>query len=96
MPKLERHYRTASRLFARRNGDEIYDGYESAYRGERLPAVIDKDPGDYFAKAKYCLEDYEHLRSTLGDSRAFCIGWAVAKEELRDCSSPAHTLADLF
>lgn len=96
MPKLERHYRTVSRLFARRNGDEIYDGYESAYRGERLPAVIDKEPSEYFAGARFCKEDYEHVRSTLGDSRAFCIGWAIAKEELRDCSSPAHALADLF
>lgn len=96
MPKLERHYRTVSRLFARRNGDEIYDGYESAYRGERLPAVIDKEPSEFFAGARFFKEDYEHVRSTLGDSRAFCIGWAVAKEELRDCSSPAHTLADLF
>lgn len=96
MPKLERHYRTVSRLFARRNGDEIYDGYESAYRGERLPAVIDKEPSEFFSGARFCKEDYEHVRQTLGDSRAFCIGWAVAKEELRDCSSPAHTLADLF
>lgn len=96
MPKLERHYRTVSRLFARRHGEEIFDGYESAYRGERLPAVIDKEPSEFFAGARFCKEDYEHLRSTLGESRAFCIGWAVALEEIRDRAAPIHALAELF
>lgn len=96
MTKAKLHYRSVSRLFARRNGDEIYDGYESAYRGERLPAVIDKEPSEYFAGARFCKEDYDHVRNSLGDSRAFCIGWAIAQEELSDCSSPAHTLAELF
>ena len=96
MTKAKLHYRTVSSLFARRHGEELYDGYASAFRVERLPSVIDKDPGDYFAGAKFCLEDYSHLRETLGDSKAFCIGWAIAKEELRDCSSPDHAIADLF
>lgn len=96
MTKAKRHFSTVSPSFARRHGGEIYDGYASARRVERLPAVIDTDPGDRFAKARYCKEDYEHLRQTLGDSRAFCIGWAIAKDELRNCSSPAHALADLF
>lgn len=96
MTKAKLHYRTVSSLFARRHGEELYDGYASAFRVERLPAVIDREPGEYFAGARFCKEDYEHVRSTLGDSRAFCIGWAIAKEELRDCSSPAHTLAELF
>lgn len=39
---------------------------------------------------------YEHLRSTLGESRAFCIGWAVALEEIRDRAAPIHALAELF
>lgn len=96
MPKLERHYRTVSRLFARRNGDEIYDGYESAYRGERLPAVIDKEPSEYFAGARFCKEDYEHVRAQLANSKAWSIGWAVAQEALRDAVAPAQTLAELF
>lgn len=96
MTKAKLHYRSVSRLFARRHGDEIYAGYESAYRVERLPSVIDKEPSEFFAGARFCKEDYEHVRSTLGDSRAFCIGWAIAKDELRNCSSPAHALADLF
>lgn len=96
MTKAKLHFRTVSPSFARRHGGEIYDGYASARRVERLPAVIDKDPAEYFAGARFCKEDYEHVRSTLGDSRAFCIGWAIAQEELRDCSSPDHTLADLF
>ena len=96
MTKAKRHFRTVSQSFARRHGEEIFAGYESARRVERQPAVIDTDPGDYFAGAKYCLEDYSHLRETLGDSKAFCVGWAIAKEELRECSSPAHALADLF
>lgn len=96
MTKAKLHYRSVSRLFARRHGEEIFDGYASARRVERLPAVIDREPGEFFAGASFCKEDYEHVRSTLGDSRAFCIGWAIAKEELRDCSSPAHALAELF
>lgn len=96
MTEAKRHFRTVSPSFARRHGEEIFDGYASARRVERLPSMIDKDPEDYFAGARFCKEDYEHVRSTLGDSRAFCIGWAIAKEELRDCSSPAHTLAELF
>lgn len=96
MTKAKRHYRSVSHLFARRHGEEIFAGYASARRVERLPAVIETDPRDHFAKTRYCKEDYEHLRQTIGDSRAFCIGWAVAKEELRYCSSPAHAIADLF
>lgn len=96
MTKAKRHFRTVSPSFARRYGEEIFAGYASARRVERLSSVIDKDPGDYFAGAKFCLEGYSHLRETLGDSKAFCIGWAIAKEELRDCSSPAHALADLY
>lgn len=96
MTKAKLHFRTVSPIFARRHGEEIYAGYESAYRGERLPAVIDKEPSEFFAGARFCKEVYEHVRQTLGDSRAFCIGWAIAKEELRDCSSPAHALAELF
>lgn len=96
MTKAKLHFRTVSPSFARRHGGEIYDGYASARRVERLPALIYKDPGDHFAMARYCLEDHAHLRNTLGDSRAFCIGWAIAKGELRYCSSPAHALADLF
>lgn len=96
MTKAKLHYRSVSRLFARRHGEEIYEGYASARRVERLPSVIDREPAEYFAGARFCKEVYEHVRQTLGDSRAFCIGWAIAKEELRDCSSPAHTLAELF
>lgn len=96
MTKAKRHFRTVSPSFARRHGEEIFDGYASARRVERLPSVIDKDPEDYFAGARFCKEVYEHLRQTLGDSRAFCIGWAIAKDELRYCSSPAHAIADLF
>lgn len=96
MTKAQRHFRTVSPSFARRHGEEIFAGFASARRVERLPAVIETDPGDHFAKVRYCLEDYAHLRSTLGDSRAFCIGWAIAKDELRNCSSPAHAIADLF
>lgn len=96
MTKRERHYRTVSAFQARRHAEELQAGYESGFRVKRLPSVIDRDPHLFFAGAKYCLEDYSHLRETLGDSQAFCIGWAVAIEELRECSSPAHALADLF
>lgn len=96
MTKAQRHFRAVSPIFARRHGSEIYDGYASARRVERLPSVIDKEPSEFFAGARFCKEVYEHVRQTLGDSRAFCIGWAIAQEELRDCSSPAHTLAELF
>lgn len=96
MTKAQRHFRTVSPSFARRHGEEIFAGFASARRVERLPSVIDKEPSEFFAGARFCKEDYEHVRSTLGDSRALCIGWAIAKEELRDCSSPDHALADLF
>ena len=96
MTKAKRHFRTVSQSFACRHGEEIFAGYASARRVERLPSVIDKDPGDYFAGAKYCLEDYTHLRETLGDSKAFCVGWAVALEEIRDRAAPIRALAELF
>lgn len=96
MTKAQRHFRTVSPSLARRYGEEIFAGYASARRVERLPSVIDKDPGDYFAGAKFCLEDYSHLRETLGDSKAFCIGWAVALEEIRDRAAPIHALAEIF
>ena len=96
MTKAKRHFRTVSQSFARRHGEEIFAGFVSARRVERQPAVIDTDPGDYFAGAKYCLEDYSHLRETLGDSKAFCVGWAIALEEIRDRTAPIHALAELF
>lgn len=96
MTKAKRHFRTVSPSLARRYGEEIFAGYASARRVERLPSVIDKDPGDYFAGAKFCLEDYSHLRETLGDSKAFCIGWAVALKEIRDRAAPIHALAEIF
>lgn len=96
MRKRERHYRTVLALYALRYEEELQAGYESALRVKRMPAGFDLDPWRFFTGARFCKEDYEHLRSTLGESPAFCIGWAVALEELRDCSSPAHTLAELF
>lgn len=96
MTKRERHFRRVPKLIAQRHGGELFDGYSSAYRVKRLPTRIDKEPQLYFAGARYCKEDYEHLRGTLGDSRAFCIGWAVALEEIRDRTAPIHALAELF
>ncbi len=96
MAKQERHYRTVLALYAIRNEEELCAGYETALRVKRMPAGFDLDPWRFFTGARFCKEDYEHLRQTLGDSRAFCIGWAIAKDELRYCSSPAHAIADLF
>lgn len=96
MTKRERHYRTVSELYALRHEEELQAGYESAHRVKRMPAGFDLDPWRFFTGARFCKEDYEHLRGTLGDSRAFCIGWAVALEEIRDRAAPIHALAELF
>lgn len=96
MTKRERHYRTVSELYALRYEEELQAGYESALRVKRMPAGFDLDPWRFFTGARFCKEDYEHLRSTLGESQAFCIGWAVALEEIRDRAAPIHALAELF
>ena len=96
MTKRERHYRTVSELYALRYEEELQAGYESALRVKRMPAGFDLDPWRFFTGARFCKEDYEHLRSALGESQAFCIGWAVALEEIRDRAAPIHALAELF
>lgn len=96
MAKQERHYRTVLALYAIRNEEELCAGYETALRVKRMPAGFDLDPWRFFTGARFCKEDYEHLRSTLGESRAFCIGWAVALEEIRDRAAPIHALAEIF
>lgn len=96
MRKLERHYKTIPEFYARRHFEELTAGYEAAHRSRRLTALIEGDPFHFFTDSRYCREDYEHVRSTLGESRAFCIGWAVALEEIRDRAAPIHALAELF
>lgn len=92
----ERHYLWISETYAQENGDELAAGYWTAFRVKRLPAPKDVDPWIRFTESRYCQEDYMHLRRTLKDSKPFCIGWAVALEELRDRAAPIRALAELF
>lgn len=50
----------------------------------------------FFTGSMYCREIYEHVRAQLANSKAWCIGWSIAEEELRDAVAPVQTLAELF
>lgn len=91
-----KHYVWISETYAQENGDELAAGYWTAFRVKRLPTPTDIDPWIRFTESRYCQEDYKHLRSTLKDSKPFCIGWAVALEEIRDRAAPIHALAEIF
>lgn len=94
--KNERHFRSVPEWFARKHWEAIFEGFESNRKSKRLPSPVDIEPYLFFAGKRYCLEDYEHVRGRLANSKAWSIGWAVAQEALRDAVAPAQTLAELF
>ena len=96
LQKNERHFRSVPEWFARKHWEAIFEGFEANRKSKRLPSPVDREPYLFFAGERYCLEDYEHVRGRLANSKAWSIGWAIASEEFRDCSAPAHTLAELF
>ena len=80
--EIKKHYRAVPMPSLCKHLDELVSGYlrgadiEEFSTYEAIP-----DPHDFFRSRKYCVEAYEHRRSTCGDSKAFCIGWAIGRED---------------
>ena len=62
----DKHYRTISPQFARKNFVQIVAGYVAAHKVEGATAVIDGDPADFFAGKQYKKEKATHFREQTG------------------------------
>ena len=70
------HYRTVPPRLLTRNTDDLKRGYEAATKAELTGGAR-----EFFKGRRYCVELYDRARNTLGESQAFCIGWAIGRED---------------
>lgn len=80
-----RHYRTTPRRTITLHKAELLRGYESAVKHHGGPTAIE-DEYVFFRSHRYCVEDYDRLRASMGESAAWTIGYAVGVEERRNGS----------
>ena len=80
--EIKKHYRSVPTSLLSRHLDEMVNGYMRGADIEEFEAYeVFKDTYMFFRSRKYCVEAYEHRRSTCGDSKAYCIGWAIGRED---------------
>lgn len=92
----DKHYRTISPQFARKNFVQITAGYVAAHKVEGACAVIDGDPAEFFAGKQYEKEEATHFREQTGHNHAYSVGYVLGREECKDAPHPPRTLADFF
>lgn len=76
--EIKKHYRAVPMPSLCKHLDDMTQGYLRGAGIEDFPAP---EPHDFFRSRKYCVEAYEHRRSTCGDTKAYCIGWAIGRED---------------
>lgn len=79
---VSRHYRRVPVQILLHSQEELEAGYlRGAGIEEFTAAEVMHDPAAFFRERRYCVELYEHCRSTQGDSKPYCIGWAIGRED---------------
>ena len=92
----DKHFRTITPQFARKNFVQITAGYVAAHKVEGACAVIDGDPADFFAGKQYEKEKATHFREKTGHNHAYSVGYVLGRQECKDAPHPPRTLADFF